>query len=198
MPAEWLPSLAVLSSTSSPLRRLFGGCACAMALALAAACGGPAAPAAPTTAADAAAASHAAAGHDGGRHQGGRHGGDPGAVELYAVQTGTLGIVVTDGAGRLLYGSTQDANNPPTSRCTGQCAQEWLPLVVPAGREPDLLGIDPETVGRVARDDGSSQLTLGGWPVYVNKNDEGDKTAAAPDARGAWFAMTPQGEKVAL
>jgi hypothetical protein len=53
-------------------------------------------------------------------------------------------------------------------------------------------------VGRVTRDDGSSQLTLGGWPVYVNKGDTGELKAAAPDAHGTWFAMSPQGEKVAV
>jgi predicted lipoprotein with Yx(FWY)xxD motif len=118
------------------------------------------------------------------------------AVELYAVQTGTLGVIVTDGEGRLLYSSSKDANNPPTSHCTGTCAQEWLPLVVPPGEEPDLLGVQPDQVGRVTRDDGSSQLTLGGWPVYVNKNDDGGLKSAAPDAHGAWAVMTPEGQKV--
>ena len=125
----------------------------------------------------------------------GMHGEAPGGVQLYAVQTGPLGVVVTDGEGRVLYGSHQDANNPPTSRCTAACAQEWLPVVVPPGQQPELLGVDADRVGRVTRADGGSQLTLGGWPVYVNKNDDGQLAAAAPDAHGAWFLMTPQGEK---
>jgi predicted lipoprotein with Yx(FWY)xxD motif len=123
---------------------------------------------------------------------GGMHGEGSGGIELYAVQTGPLGVIVTDGAGRLLYGSAQDANDPPTSRCSGECAQQWLPLVVPPGQEPDLLGVDTDKVGRLTRDDGSSQLTLGGWPVYVNKNDNGE-LKAAPGAHGAWFVMTPEG-----
>ena len=129
----------------------------------------------------------------GGGGMAGMHGEGSDGVELYAVQTGALGVIVTDGDGRVLYGSHQDANNPPTSRCTAACAQEWLPVVVPPGQEPDLLGVDADKVGRVTRDDGGSQLTLGGWPVYVNKNDNGELAAAAPDAHGAWFVMTPQG-----
>ena len=124
------------------------------------------------------------------------HGQGAGTVELYAVQTGPLGIVVTDGLGRLIYGSAQDTNDPPTSRCTGTCAQEWLPLVVPAGQEPELLGVKAETVGRYAREDGTSQLTLGGWPVYVNRDDDGESHTAAPNASGAWFVMTPQGQRI--
>jgi len=64
-----------------------------------------------------------------------------GGVTLYAVQTGTLGIIVTDGGGHVLYGSVKDANDPPTARCAGTCADEWEPLVVPAGQQPQLLGV---------------------------------------------------------
>jgi predicted lipoprotein with Yx(FWY)xxD motif len=121
-----------------------------------------------------------------------------GGLELYAVQTGSLGIVVTDGAGRLLYGSVHDANNPPTSRCAGSGAQEWQPLVVPPGQQPQLLGVDARTVGRLARADGSSQLTLAGWPVYVNRDDDGGMKVTSPAAHGSWFVMTPQGGKIAV
>ena len=152
-----------------------------------------------TTAADTTAAAQAqdqaGQGMGGMGGMGGMHGEGSGGVELYAVQTGALGVVVTDGEGRVLYGSHQDANNPPTSRCTAACAQEWLPVVVPPGQEPELLGVNADKVGRVTRDDGGSQLTLGGWPVYVNKNDNGELATAAPDAHGAWFVMTPQGAK---
>lgn len=187
-------------STSRPAR-LLGTATCVAALGLASACGsGSSAPADPPAAHISAAPTadpHAGmSGMDGMGGMGGMgHGEGSGAVELYAVQTGELGVVVTDGAGRLLYGSAQDTNNPPTSRCTGACAQEWLPVVVPPGQEPELLGVDASTVGRYARDDGSSQLTLGGWPLYANRADDGESHTAAPDAHGAWFVMTPQGER---
>ena len=170
------------------------------ALSLATACGSgattpAAAPAAPATVADTAAA-QAAEGHDG---HGGMAGMGSNDLELWAVQTGTLGIVVTDGEGRVLYGSDADQTNPPQSHCTDACAQTWLPLSVPAGQEPELLGVDETAVGRVARPDGSSQLTLGGWPVYVNRSDDGQLKQAAPDVQSqGWFAMSPAGAKVAL
>jgi hypothetical protein len=70
---------------------------------------------------------------------------------------------------------------------------------VPAGQEPQLLGVEATVVGRLARPDGSSQLTLGGWPVYVNRNDDGQLKVAAPGLQAdGWFAMSPAGEKVAL
>jgi len=182
--------------------RLLGAATCVAALGLSTACGSSTAPAAPPAAPVTVdeAAGQAASGHGGG-HSG--HSGSSAAgstdLELYAVQTGTLGVVVTDGEGRVLYGSAGDQADPPQSHCTDACAQAWQPLTVPAGQEPQLLGVEATVVGRLARPDGSSQLTLGGWPVYVNRNDDGQLKVAAPGLQAAgWFAMSPAGEKVAL
>ena len=181
--------------------RLLGAAACVAALGLSTSCGSSTAPAAPPAAPVTfdEAAGQAATGHGG--HSG--HSGSSAAgstdLELYAVQTGTLGVVVTDGEGRVLYGSAGDQADPPQSHCTDACAQAWQPLTVPAGQEPQLLGVEATVVGRLARPDGSSQLTLGGWPVYVNRNDDGQLKVAAPGLQAAgWFAMSPTGEKVAL
>ena len=184
--------------------RLLGAAACVATLGLSTACGSSTAPAAPPAAPAAPvsvdeAAGQAATGHGG--HSG--HSGSSAAgstdLELYAVQTGTLGVVVTDGEGRVLYGSAGDQADPPESHCTDACAQAWQPLTVPAGQEPQLLGVEATVVGRLARPDGSSQLTLGGWPVYVTRTDDGQRKVAAPGLQAAgWFAMSPAGEKVTL
>ena len=166
---------------------------------LATACGsGATPPAAPPAAAATVAdtAAQAAGGHAG---HGGMAGMGSNGLELWAVQTGTLGVVVTDGEGRVLYGSDADQTNPPQSRCTDACAQAWLPVTVPAGQEPQLLGVDEAALGRLARPDGSSQLTLGGWPAYVNRSDDGQLKQAGPGLQSqGWFAMSPAGAKVAL
>ena len=142
-PRGWLPSrLVQLLNSRTAAARLIVAAAGVAVLSLATACGSgattpAAAPAAPATVADTAA--QAADGHGG-------HGGMAGMgstdLELYAVQTGTLGVVVTDGEGRVLYGSDADQTDPPQSHCTDACAQTWLPLTVPAGQEPQLLGVD--------------------------------------------------------
>lgn len=198
----WLPSPIVHLPTFRSAR-LLGAAACLAAFGLTTACGGTSTPPASSAAAPApAAASNAAAGQGGHSMAGMGSGGHSmpgmgsGGLELYAVQTGSLGVVVTDGQGRLVYGSDQDMTDPPMSMCTGTCTQEWQPLVVPAGQQPDLLGVDADQVGLIARADGGGQVTLGGWPVYVNLHDDGGLKAVAPGAHGAWFAMTPQGERV--
>jgi predicted lipoprotein with Yx(FWY)xxD motif len=128
--------------------------------------------------------------------QGHHHG--SGGLQLWATQTPTLGIVTLDGAGRILYRSDADGNNPPVSNCTGECAQRWVPVTVPEGQEPELLGIKPEQIGTLRREDGALQVTLAGWPLYTVAGDQGahDGTGAN-GAEGLWFAVAPTGEKAA-
>jgi predicted lipoprotein with Yx(FWY)xxD motif len=153
-------------------------------VALLAACGAPE-PAAPEPAPPAH-AQHDAQGH-------GSHGG---GASLWAVQTGPLGVVVTDGAGHLVYRSDADSADPPTSACTGACTETWIPLVVEPGQELDLAGVDDELVGRMPRADGTTQLTLAGWPLYRHRDDDGLlATTGQHGADGRWFVVTPSGEK---
>ena len=211
MLSAWLPSRLVSRSTLPTTgARLLVAAVCAAALGLSAACGSGGAPAAqqsaPVTFADTAGQTATEQGGQAGQSgqssqsgHGGHSGGATTGLELYAVQTGTLGVIVTDGEGRVLYGSSGDQTNPPQSHCADACTQTWQPLTVAAGQEPDLLGVDAEVVGRLARPDGSSQLTVGGWPVYVNRTDDGQLKQAVPGlAAAGWFAVSPAGEKVAL
>lgn len=125
----------------------------------------------------------------------GGHGGE-GAVELWAVQTGPLGIVVADATGHMLYRSDLDGNAPPVSRCEGPCTQTWEPFVAEPGMEPVLLGVDPADFGSLTRADGAVQYTLGGWPIYRRAGENaGLADAGANGTDGVWFALTPTGGK---
>lgn len=167
------------------------------ALLLVAACSAPAP--APATAPPApAAAAEAHGGAHGGAEEG-AHGGVHGsttALGLYAVQSGPLGVIATDAEGHILYMHTADT--PSSSACTEACAQEWVPVVMPADPgQFELLGIDQELVGQLPRAEGM-QLTLNGHPLYRRADDIGGlTTAGAHGAEGRWFAITPKGEQVA-
>jgi predicted lipoprotein with Yx(FWY)xxD motif len=176
--------------------------ATAAAVGVLAACGStPAAPPAPPSAAAApGAAADPHAGMDMGNMQGGSMQGmdmgGGGGVELWAVQTGPLGVVVTDGSGSLLYRSDRDANSPSASNCTDACAATWQPVVVDAAQPPSLLGVDKSAVGAITRSDGSQQVTLAGWPLYRHKGDKvGLADAEANGTDGVWFAVKPDGGK---
>jgi predicted lipoprotein with Yx(FWY)xxD motif len=126
---------------------------------------------------------------------GGHGGGAGGDLELWAVQTGPLGVVVTDGTGQLLYRSDRDANAPSASTCTGDCTATWEPVKADLNKPPVLLGVDENQVGVLARPDGVDQLTLGGWPLYRHLGTHADATVQANGTDGVWFAIRPDGSK---
>ena len=134
--------------------------------------------------------SHAAQQHSG--HGAGHD--DP--LTLFAVQTAPLGTVATDGLGHLLYRFDKDTSAPSASACLDACTKTWKPLLVQAGHEPEFAGVPARLVGRFTRPEGTQQLTLNGWPLYTHRDDDGElRTAGANGADGAWFAVTPTGEK---
>ncbi len=71
----------------------------------------------------------------------------------------SLGAVLTDAKGMTLYTFSRD--DAGKSNCYGKCAEYWPPLTAESGAEP---------VGGfliVARDDGTSQWSHRGQPLYL-------------------------------
>lgn len=114
---------------------------------------------------------------------------------LSANSTAQLGTVVIDGLGFTLYRSDGDSAKPPTSTCVDACARDWPPVLDKTGAEPVLEGVDPSVVGSVIRDDGSEQVTIGGWPVYRYAADSAPGSTDGHGKADAWWAVTPTGAK---
>jgi len=105
-----------------------------------------------------------------------------------------LGPVLTDTGGRTLYLFTKDGKDSGKSTCDAACAQKWPPL--PAdGSITVAEGIDAGLVGRIRRADGTSQVTVGGWPVYTYAQDGEPGEASGHGAGGTWYALEPNGCK---
>jgi predicted lipoprotein with Yx(FWY)xxD motif len=117
-------------------------------------------------------------------------------VELWAVQSKPLGIVVTDGTGQILYRSDRDSNQPPTTTCVdAACTASWAPVLVGA-QGVTGLGVLDKDIGAVVRPDGSKQVTVAGWPIYTHVGEStGLQSAGGNGAEGVWWAINPQGEK---
>lgn len=120
---------------------------------------------------------------------------DSGAADV-SISTGStdLGDVLVDGDGLSLYGFTPDeATGAPT--CGGACADAWPPILVPSAELP--AGLDSSIFGVVdGIEDGTHQLTAGGWPLYLFAGD-----AAAGDINGqgsgdSWFLVAPDGSLI--
>ncbi|MEU1815011.1 hypothetical protein ABZ543_07420 [Streptomyces roseifaciens] len=116
-------------------------------------------------------------------------------VQLSASKAGSLNPVVVNGAGFTLYRFDKDTANPSKSSCNGDCAVTWPPVVVAQGGRIFLDGVDRSKVGTVKRDDGTRQVTVGGWPVYRFSKDTKPGDTKGQGVGGTWFGVTPDGKK---
>ena len=114
---------------------------------------------------------------------------------LSTADVGDFGTVVVDGSGRTLYVFDKDTADPPKSNCEGDCAAMWPPVEAGSGT-PELDGIDSSLVGTVERADGSQQLTLAGWPLYLFAKDTKAGDANGQAVGDVWWVVGPDGKKI--
>ncbi|GAA3731217.1 hypothetical protein [Salinactinospora qingdaonensis] len=103
-----------------------------------------------------------------------------------------LGEIVTDKDGYTLYRFDKDSADPSQATCTGGCAETWPPVT--STGEVDYNG-DTSLLGTVERPDGSTQVTLGGWPLYRYSGDEKAGDVNGEGVNDTWYATSPLGTK---
>jgi predicted lipoprotein with Yx(FWY)xxD motif len=103
------------------------------------------------------------------------------------------GEILTDGEGRALYLFTKDVGG--TSTCTGECATAWPPFTV-EGEPVAGEGVDQARLGTITRDDGTTQVTYNGHPLYYYAEDVNAGDVTGQGVGGVWFLVNPQGEQV--
>lgn len=113
------------------------------------------------------------------------------------VKTGKsdLGDVIVDSKGFTLYDFHKDSGT--TSACYGACAKVWPPLL--AKKNPQAQGgAKRSLLGTTTRNDGTTQVTYSGHPLYTYLGDKapGDTKGNDFSQFGAqWYALTPAGEE---
>ena len=108
-----------------------------------------------------------------------------------------LGQIIVDSQGNTLYYFLKDKQNGGSSACSGACAQVWTPYTA-SGSPKAQNGASASMLGTIKRDDGSTQVTYNGWPLYTYTGDSkpGDTNGNDLDQFGAeWYALTPAGVK---
>ena len=110
-----------------------------------------------------------------------------------ALADNALGKILVGADGKTLYVFTADSGGK--SACNGDCATAWPPLI--GDGAPTLgAGLDAEDFATIKRDDGSSQVTFYGMPVYYFAAD-----AAAGDTKGQgllskWYVVDGDGKMI--
>jgi predicted lipoprotein with Yx(FWY)xxD motif len=102
-----------------------------------------------------------------------------------------IGNAITTASGRTLYLFRGDQGT--TSKCYGQCAKYWPPLLTTA--KPVGSGkVNASLLGTTKRTDGKLQVTYKGHPLYTYAGDKkaGQTAGEGVKAFGAqWYAMAP-------
>jgi predicted lipoprotein with Yx(FWY)xxD motif len=124
----------------------------------------------------------------------------PKATITLKVAPSKLGNIIVDDKGMSIYMFSPDKRN--VSVCEGQCLVAWPPLMLSkTGSLADVAlsdGLRRSQLGVALREDGSRQVTYGGWPLYYWFRD-----AKAGDVNGqwvgnVWFVMNGEGTPVTL
>lgn len=121
---------------------------------------------------------------------------EPAAAATIAVASTSLGEIVVEAEGRTLYLFTRDTQGAGTSACNDECAANWPPVLVDDGVTPTAgAGVTGE-LGTATRDDGTTQVTLNGWPLYTFAADAAPGDTNGQGVNDVWFAVSPAGEAV--
>ena len=114
-----------------------------------------------------------------------------------SVMTSSTGSVsepfLVDQSGRAIYVYANDTQNSGTSACTGSCATQWPPVTstLTAG-----TGVQSSMLGTITRDDGTTQATYNGWPLYYNAADTGAGSITGQGMEGLWFLVSASGNAI--
>jgi predicted lipoprotein with Yx(FWY)xxD motif len=122
----------------------------------------------------------------------------PAVAAKLAVDSRTVdafGKVLTDADGRTLYVFDKDAPTKPKSACTGPCATNWPPLLTTDGAGVGE-GLDAGMLGQSARDDGTTQFTYNGWPLYRFSGDTAAGDTHGQGVGGVWHIAGADGNPV--
>lgn len=107
------------------------------------------------------------------------------------------GRILVDGRGFALYAFTRDGRGP--SRCHGDCAAAWPPLLTTSKRVAARRPARRSLVGTVRRDDGTLQVTYRGRPLYFYVGDRSPGQVLCQDVvefGGTWLVVRASGRLV--
>jgi predicted lipoprotein with Yx(FWY)xxD motif len=120
-------------------------------------------------------------------------------TSLSTGQASGVGTVLTDQSSMTVYEAQQEAGGK--IMCTGSCLSFWYPVTVGSGVTPHVASAITGKLGTIKRsDNGATQLTVNGQPLYTFRQDSGPGSAMGnnfSDSFGSqsftWHALTAAG-----
>jgi predicted lipoprotein with Yx(FWY)xxD motif len=105
--------------------------------------------------------------------------------------------------GRILFDSDDqaiylfDKEKGSQSECYGECAAAWPPVLT-KGEPLAGSGLDASLIGTTQRDDGTSQVTYGGHPLYYYAHEGPGQVLCqnVSEFGGLWLVVDSSGEAI--
>jgi predicted lipoprotein with Yx(FWY)xxD motif len=113
---------------------------------------------------------------------------------VLATADSDLGTIVVDASFRTVYYFDEDTAGSGTSACSGDCLEKWPPVTADAG-SPEVDGVTGD-VATITRDDGTTQLTLDGRPLYPSAGDGAPGDVNGQGVGGVWWVVSPDGAAI--
>jgi predicted lipoprotein with Yx(FWY)xxD motif len=113
-----------------------------------------------------------------------------GAYQLTVAKSATLGDYLAGEDGKTLYVFTPDTT-PNKSVCNAGCAPTWPPFTLDTGETATAGTGVSGTIGTFARDDGSTQVSYNGKPLYYFLNDKAAGDTNGEGIAGKWHVAKP-------
>ena len=114
-----------------------------------------------------------------------------GGATVKAANVSGLGTVLVNAKGFTLY--HLEGETTSSLKCTGSCTGTWPPLT--ASGAPSGGSGATGTLSTFKRsDDGTTQVTYNGLPLYTFSGDSGPGQMNGEGIEGVWFAVTPAGQ----
>jgi predicted lipoprotein with Yx(FWY)xxD motif len=106
------------------------------------------------------------------------------------------GPILANGDGLPLYIFDKDIQNGTTSACTdAACTANWSPLTT-QGTASAGPGTIQSMLGTITRDDGTTQVTYNGWPLYTYNGDASSDTTNGQGAEPGWTLISSSGKAI--
>jgi predicted lipoprotein with Yx(FWY)xxD motif len=112
-----------------------------------------------------------------------------------ATASGPLGSYLVDKTGKAIYILTSDKPGGASACPAGTCLKAWPPVAAITPTPSGLAGITA-TFGTFTAADGTSELTINGYPAYNFVKDVGPGTTTGQGVvsfGGTWWLVSPTG-----
>lgn len=101
-----------------------------------------------------------------------------------------LGTFLVDGEGMTLYYFANDVPGSGASTCYDTCVERWPVFFAEEITVPAELNVTD--FNGIVRDDGTTQTTYKGWPLYYYFQDKSPGDVKGQGVGGVWFVVNPE------